>query len=51
MGRLLSALRAAWLAGDCTAGAADLLEEARRLLRESGTADGTAAPDGTATRP
>jgi poly(A) polymerase/tRNA nucleotidyltransferase (CCA-adding enzyme) len=51
MGRLLSALRAAWLVGDCTAGAADLLEEARRLLRETGTADGTAAPDGTTPRP
>lgn len=51
MGRLLAALRQSWLAGDCAAGAAELLAEARLRLREAGTADGTAAPEVPATRP
>jgi poly(A) polymerase/tRNA nucleotidyltransferase (CCA-adding enzyme) len=51
MGRLLAELRAGWMAGDCTAGAADLLRDAQARLRKPGTADGTAAPDGTAPRP
>jgi poly(A) polymerase/tRNA nucleotidyltransferase (CCA-adding enzyme) len=48
MGRLLSALRESWLAGDCNADAADLLAEARRRLDEAGTVDGTTVPDGAA---